>query len=320
MTLNLPQHYKLGNKALQMKPAEAERINLEFRQSISWMPPPSELSQDPSSSLGGAAFETDVVSKRFCFGRLNFIPLLHDFKRSGRALLSSKGGNLATVDELIELSEHPEVHVVPATKSWTVVSDWGQSQLSPMALDVLMHGNTSVNHLVWRRSMLRVCLFILSFSLVAQWKAMGNWPFSSSDDVGIIKQPDPAQSSNETDVFEVVAGYVSDACKGLCSLQQQMNSAGLDTGGLGNGGTGQCEQLCTTIVNSISGLGDTDLQCAVDAMADASGTDESEGSSDDGDSAGRNDSMHSKMRNKLQWHKIITDGFKFLASVFAMRQ
>lgn len=68
-----------------------------------------------------------------------FIPVIDDFRRSIRELVSAEGGNLATMEELTELKERPEVHVMVNNGAHDMLK-W-----------TLENGNTASNHLVWRR-------------------------------------------------------------------------------------------------------------------------------------------------------------------------
>lgn len=199
------------------------------------------------------------------------------------------------------------MHILPADLAVGDVRGWSRNELSQSARDVLRHGNTSVNYLVWRRSMLRVCLFVLSFSLVAQWKAMQIWPFQSANKIEIMVAKEGHQQ--DTSVFDIAAGYVRDVCNGLCSLQSAMDTVQLDMTG-----NKQCGMICTTATNFIQGLGDSTLQCAANVVA----VDDDSAAATAG--ADSENSVHRSMADKLDWHQDITHGAKFLASVFAMRQ
>ena len=81
---------------------------------------------------------------------------------------------MATIPELQELSRHPDVHVLASSgggggggSSNPLRSDFAEAdELSAHAQEVLCSGSLAINHLVWRRSMLRVCMMTLMISIL----------------------------------------------------------------------------------------------------------------------------------------------------------
>ena len=132
-----------------------------------------------------------------------FIPVYDDWFRSRRSFLSGEGGNLATVEELQQLSHHPEVHVLSCDDT----SDDGDVSaaaaanggVSNQVREVLQNGSTAVNFLVWRRSMLRVCMIVLSVSMLVQLSAL------KSALVGDQEADNSSGRDGDPDPFEVVA-------------------------------------------------------------------------------------------------------------------
>jgi hypothetical protein len=117
------RYVQMGREVLRMTPAKAEREKRRLRQSISWLPSPpathsssdvtaerspwnfDDLIPSMGEDEGRGAVALLTASVKFFACPLEFIPLVHDFKRSGFSLISADGGNLATTQELRELSE-----------------------------------------------------------------------------------------------------------------------------------------------------------------------------------------------------------------------
>ena len=136
------QSFLEAQRALAMTSGEERRyIQREF-------PPSEDLVLKESAWVG------DVSGKRlredYEQHTKMFIPILGDIRRALKEFTSGEGGNMATVAELKELQRHPEVHVVIDTGS------------GDMIRSVLTSGNTAINHLVWRKSQIVICQFVLT--------------------------------------------------------------------------------------------------------------------------------------------------------------
>ena len=68
-----------------------------------------------------------------------WIDFYSDWRRSQRRFLSSEGGNLATLEEIQELAQHPEAHVL-TSDSVSGSGKAGQETISAQAREVLCNG------------------------------------------------------------------------------------------------------------------------------------------------------------------------------------
>ena len=201
------------------------------------------------------------------------LPLLND------ALpVASPGGNLATVDELSELSRDEDVHVltnfnkIHEAKSFRRVrsvdeaegiQDLPDDQISDQAKEVLLFGSTAVNFLVWRRSMLIISMVVLFINLLRE--VLKIYKFATQifgttlgdlvtvDHMQVASDPD-----GDPDLFAVVGGHVNNTCFVLCELQ---GFAGFATASAGS----SCGDLCNTLTTSITGA--DEQNCPVDPVA-----------------------------------------------------
>jgi hypothetical protein len=194
------QSFLEAQRALAMTSGEERRyIQREF-------PPSEDLVLKESAWVG------DVSGKRlredYEQHTKMFIPILGDIRRALKEFTSGEGGNMATVAELKELQRHPEVHVVIDTGS------------GDMIRSVLTSGNTAINHLVWRKSQIVICQFVLFvlgvFELYQLSKLQGD--------------------DHTTDLVATSATYAAGACQLLCTSDSVAAQ------------TGACASRCSSMV------------------------------------------------------------------------
>ena len=208
-----------------------------------------------------------------------FKPVLSDFKRFFITYLAADGGNLATVDELKQLSNTPEVHVLTNfnkavereqlrktmsedTESTPDPSDLGDG-VSDQAREVLCNGSTAINFLVWRRSAIRVGMVALVLSLVNDLNKMyqisANWDGVVVDADGAPVLDDSGReiavdADGAPDLFGVISGHVNTTCYLLCQVQGLVGRGDVSQEVYEAGGdSNHCSELCDDLVTVISG-------------------------------------------------------------------
>jgi len=322
-------HYKNGQSTLLMTHVEEERYTDEYGVAYEAMhpeafelkatsegePPTQADGKDPSDAPAAATVRT---ARRLVPGYERhvkaFVPLKDDFVRASRTYVSADGGNMATIPELQELSRHPDVHVLASSggggggggssSSNPLRSDFAEAdELSAHAQEVLCSGSLAINHLVWRRSMLRVCMMTLMISILVQIDHFTTQIRPGADDGG-----EKTSGDDMSDPLAVVADYADKICNTVCSMQSQLSSSSIMSVGIPL--PSPCDELCGKMSAMIGNTAGTTGSCEIDGQPDPA----SESLQASYDSVDETLTMHYKM--DLQ--KSIGGIFKLLASCWAL--
>ena len=188
--------FEYASQAVRMTPQEERQYAMSHR--------------DVRGVLDDAAWEDSddpKLAKDWSMHISAFVPVYHDWFRARRDFIYNEGGNLATVEELKTLSHHPEVHVLGSTTSGAA-NDGEPSGLSSHAVSseaqaVLESGSTAINFLVWRRSMLRICMVVLAISMCFQLSAVLD---SVHELISIGAPPGEDEGVSDVDPVELAVG------------------------------------------------------------------------------------------------------------------
>ena len=183
--------FEYASQAVRMTPNEEREYAMSHR--------------DVRGVLDDAAWEDSddpKLAKDWSMHISSFVPVYHDWFRARRNFISNEGGNLATVEELKSLSHHPEVHVLGSTaREAANGGETSSHEVSSEAQAVLVSGSTAINFLVWRRSMLRVCMVVLALSMCFQLSALVT-SIDETMSIGAIGAP-PGEDEGASDVDPV---------------------------------------------------------------------------------------------------------------------
>ena len=134
----------------------------------------------------GIPIERRQLKYDYAQHRARFWPFYSDFKRMTRQIIDAEAGNMATLDELLELEECEDSHLLrqfgPHATDWHSERDLSQAEMAiaggpmkgsmvrmkdSMVKELLVWGSTPVNYLVWRKSALVVCFCILTLNALS---------------------------------------------------------------------------------------------------------------------------------------------------------
>ena len=250
--------------------------------------------------------------------RMRFI--LFDCKRANRDFIVAEAGNIARVAELEEMTSHKEFHFLNRSGQDNILSHGhggedgttghshghgdekggdghrhGLSDENPlqaageecsgehdgMIEEVLTHGSTPINYLVWRRSLLKVCQCIL----------VANAIYAAKDAIQLAYPNDGAPAgapAGGTDVYSLAAEFLDDGCQILCTTQS-------------TGSTVNCQDMCTVMTKTVN---TTLLQVECDDPAVSSPSDDRLGA----------------MKKKFFYYQMAQPVFKLVTTLLAIKQ